>query len=323
MSQAAARRGSVIIPTYTEKRWSLLTAAVTSAQRQSPAPHEIVVCVDHNRVLFERCRAQWRDSDFNGSPPVVVVENRHDGHLGASRTTGAEVASGDVLLFLDDDAEAEPGWLARLLCRLDDPGVVAVGGAPLPVYEKPRPRWFPHEFDWVFGCAYRGLPEATGPVLRVIGANMAVRKADIAAIGGFHSDDHDDLDMCHRLLERFPDRRILYEPSAIVRHHVSGDRLTWRFFWRRCFFVNRSKVAAMRSMGPAANMAAERRFAGRALTTGVLTELRAALGGDASGLLRAAALCAGLGISGLGYAVGTLEWVLRRRTDLRGRLRHE
>ncbi len=301
----------------------MLTAAVRSAQRQSPPPLEIIVSVDHNRALFERCRAHWIDSGTNGSPRVVVVENRHDGHLGASRTTGAEAASGDVLLFLDDDAEADPGWMARMLCRLDDAAVVAVGGAPLPVFEKPRPGWFPHEFDWVFGCAYRGLPKAAGPVLRVIGANMAVRKADIDAIGGFHSDDHDDLDMCHRLLERFPERRILYDPGAVVRHHVSADRLTWRFFWRRCFFVNRSKVAAMRSMGRAANMAAERKFAGRALTTGVLTELRAALHGDAAGVLRAAALCAGLGISGLGYAIGTLEWVMQRRPDLRGRLRHE
>jgi GT2 family glycosyltransferase len=313
----------VIIPTYTEKRWANLMAAVRSAQVQTQPPREVIVCVDHNPPLLERCRERWRDARTDGTPPVVVVENRHEGHLGASRTTGAEAASGEFLLFLDDDAVADTGWLEQMLAALDDPSVVAAGGAPLPIYEKPRPRWFPFEFDWVFGCAYRGLPATRGPVLRVIGASMAVRRADIQAIGGFHSDDHDDLDMCHRLLARFPGRRILYEPNAVVHHHVSADRLTWSFFIRRCFLVNRSKVAAMREMGEAANMAAERRFAGRVLTSGVVTELRAFVRGDLAGLLRVVALGAGLGSGGLGYAVGMLEWATRRRPDLRSQLRHD
>jgi glucosyl-dolichyl phosphate glucuronosyltransferase len=323
VTAAPTRRGSVVIPTYTDKRWSHLRSAVHSARHQTPPPHEVIVCVDHNSELFERCREEWRDVDRDGAPPVVVAENRYAGHLGASRTTAAEIAGGEFLLFLDDDAVADPGWLERMLATLDDPSVVAVGGAPLPVYAKPRPRWFPFEFDWVFGCAYRGLPETTGPVLRVIGANMAVRTADVLVIGGFHSDDHDDLDMCHRLLAFFPGRRILYVPSAVVRHYVSEDQLTWRYFWRRCFFVNRSKVRALRDMGEAANMAAERKFARGVLTTGVLTEIRQFVSGDIGGLLRLPALCAGLGFGGLGYSVGMLEWATRRRPDLHDELRHD
>ncbi len=43
-------------------------------------------------------------------------------------------------------------------------GVVALGGRPEPEYETARPWWFPSESDWVFGCAYEGLPdEVAGP----------------------------------------------------------------------------------------------------------------------------------------------------------------
>ena len=90
--------------------------------------------------------------------PLIVLENKYDGHLGSARNTAAEFASGEVLAFLDDDAAAAADWLERLLAPYDDERVGAVGGTPLPVFEVRRPRWFPHEFDWVFGCAYRGLP---------------------------------------------------------------------------------------------------------------------------------------------------------------------
>ena len=302
------RSVTVVIPTYAGGRWPLLRLAVASARRQRPPPEEVIVCVDHNADLSARCRREWCGATGEGAPPVIVADSRHPGHQGASRTTGVELARGEFVLFLDDDAAGEEGWLDRMLRAFDDPAVIAVGGAPLPDYSKPRPRWFPREFDWVFGCAYLGLPEVAGPVRRVIGTTMAARRRDLEAIGGFHSDDFDDLDMCHRLLAQFPGRTIVYEPAAVVRHHVHSERLTWHYFWRRCLLVNRGKVKAMRAMGEAANLAADRSFAGRALTAGVASGLRQFASGDPGGLERALALCAGVGLAGLGYSLGTLEW---------------
>ena len=80
---------------------------------------------------------------------------------------------------------ADPDWLDHLLSPYDEPAVVAVGGAPLPDFEDVRPPWFPFEFDWVFGCAYVGLPVAQEQVLRLIGANMSVRRLSLGEIGGF------------------------------------------------------------------------------------------------------------------------------------------
>lgn len=312
-TSAGAPDVSVVICAYTLDRWELLGAAIDSVLGQTLVPREVFVSIDHNRALFERCRAQWDRPAAPGEIPITVVENRYAGHLGSARTTAAELASGRCIAFLDDDAAAEPDWLERMLAPFGDPSVIAVGGCPIPDFSKPRPGWFPPEYDWVFGCAYVGLPTTTAPVLHVIGAAMAVRRADLAAIGYFHSDNHDDMDMCHRLLHHSPDSRILFEPSAMVRHYVHAERLTWRYFWRRCFSVNRGKVKAFRDMGEARNLRAERSFARRSLTEGLSRGGRDLLRGDPAGLARSLVICAGLSLAGMGYAVGSIEWTLAER----------
>ena len=188
------------------------------------------------------------------------------------------------------------------------------GGAPRPDYGRPRPSWFPHEFNWVFGCAYRGLPEERAATPRLIGASMSVRREALLEIGGFHSDNHDDMDMCHRLQIRWPNRVLVYEPAAVVHHFVHPDRLTWRYFWRRCFFVNRGKVAAHHNIGTSGNLDADAAFVRRTLTRGAMIELRAALGGDGGAVLRMLATAAGVALAAAGYAVGTVELARNRST---------
>jgi hypothetical protein len=304
---------TVVTAAYTLDRWSLTIAAIESVFSGSVLPQAIIVPVDHNPELLQKLR-RWAAS--RGGDPSVrleVVESRYAGHLGASATTAVQLASTEYIVFLDDDAAADPEWLARMIAAFDDPTVVAVGGAPLPRYGSARPRWFPEEFNWVFGCAYAGLPREGAPILHMIGTTMAARRDDILAIGGIHSNDHGDMELSHRLMERYPGRVLLYEPRAVVRHYVHPDRLTWSYFWRRCFAVNRSKVAAMRGMGAAAHLRAERRFAARALTNGIRQGFADVLRGDPHGFTRALAIEGGIVLAGLGYVAGTVEWMLGRR----------
>ncbi len=299
---------SVVICAYTEDRWGLLGRAVASVQDQERRPVEIIVSVDHNEALLERCRQEWARESEGTAVPVTVIANKYDGRLGSARNSAAEIARGDIVAFLDDDAWADPDWLARLVAPYGEDSVVAVGGAPTPEFEGTRPAWFPVEFDWVFGCAYAGLPEHRAPVLRLIGANMSVRREALAEIGGFHSDNHDDMDMCHRLKHLHPDEQLVYEPEARVHHFVPVARTTWAYFWRRCFFVNRGKVEAFRRMEGAANLSADVGFARRALSRGVVRGLRQAIHGDTSGMTRAAAIVAGVVLAGSGHVAGTWQW---------------
>lgn len=178
---------TVVVCAYTERRWDQLVLAVGSAQAQSRPPVEVIVSIDHNPTLFERAAIRW-ESDLYGPIPVLVVANRFGGRLGSARTTAAEMARGEIVAFLDDDAEARPDWLEILVTPYQQADVVAVGGAPIPRWETRCPRWFAPEFHWVFGCAYVGMPTVLAPLRHLIGANMSVRRSALHQIGGFHSD---------------------------------------------------------------------------------------------------------------------------------------
>jgi glycosyltransferase involved in cell wall biosynthesis len=280
--------------------------SVASVQEQTLQPCEIIVCIDHNETLFRHCDAYW--ADFAAStPPIRVIQNKYNGHLGSARNTAAEIAVGEILAFLDDDAVADEDWLEVLTDPYQDESIGAVGGCPIPVFEAGRPAWFPVQFDWVFGCAYEGLPTSRGPLAHLIGANMSVRRTLLERVGGFHSDNHDDMDMCHRVAHIMGSEAVIYEPAATVRHFVSASRMTWKYFWRRCFFVNKGKVAAFAQMSDAATLGAEARFVWYALTKGVSRGISQAAKGDANGLAWSAAIIAGVGLAAAGHVAGWIE----------------
>ena len=321
---------TVIIATYNLSRWDLLVESVGSVEAQTCPPIELILCVDHNETLLQRCEAYWSTRESVAGFPIRVVPNRFEqsqtgggvherAHgskrrfgAGQNRNTAAELARGDILVFLDDDAVAEPSWLKYLLAPFEDPCTVAVGGAPLPRYETGRPRWFPANFDWVFGCAYAGMPAELAPYPRLIGASLSVRRETFNDIGGFHSIDFDDLDLCLRLALKSEACRLMFEPRAIVHHVVPEQRVSWRYFWRRCFFVNREKVEVFSEFGSAASMGAESQFVVRAITAQLVADVDDVLHGRFFGLPRMGAMFIGISMAAAGNLVGRFRSVVHR-----------
>jgi GT2 family glycosyltransferase len=311
-----ALRADVVICTYTLARWNLLLQSVESVLAQRIAPQRLVIVVDHNEELFEQCRQQWADGRPDSSVQIIVVANEFAGRLGSSRNTALLYTGADVVAFLDDDAEAASDWLEHLLAvYATDPGAVAVGGAPQPNYGVPRPSWFPHHFDWVFGCHYQSLPDRLAPVRHLIGASMSVRREAVLSIGGFHADDHDDMDLSHRIAHTYGPTAVCYEPRAEVRHYVAAERLTWSYFWRRCFYVNRSKVGAFADMGSAGNIGAELRFC-LSVLLGWGPAMVAALSGRPERLVQALVAVVGVAIAGCGHVIGRAQLARGRRATV-------
>jgi glycosyltransferase involved in cell wall biosynthesis len=319
---------SVVLCTYTEQRWQLLTAAVGSLQRQTAPPHEVIVVTDYNDVLLERVRASL--------PGAIAMPNSRERGAAGARNTGAAAASGSVVAFLDDDAVAASDWIERMLEAFSDQSILGVGGEIVPEYEAPRPRWLPREFDWVLGCTYRGLPEVTCPIRNLIGANMAVRKDVFLALDGFrpgHGNVQDDggqplrrrrfvtrqsgceeTDLCVRALRRWPGSVWLYHPPVLVHHRVPAARLTWRYFLARCNDEGLAKAEVVVDYsGAELGLASERSYVAKTLTSGVRTGLADFLRGDVYGLARAGAITAGLLVTVQAYARGRLAPTDRHR----------
>ena len=297
-----------MICAYTEERWSELLEAAESARTQTHPPVETVVVIDHNEALLARAREAIVGHE------VVVVPNTEAQGLSGARNAGVAASTGDVVAFLDDDANAEPEWLATLAAAFADQRVIGAGGSIAPVWEQTPPPWFPSEFLWVLGCTYRGLPESPTPVRNLIGANMSFRRDAIQSVGGFESGVGqvaesmlrcDDTEFCIRLGRHLPDGVILYEPAARVRHHVPRKRASWRYFRRRCYTEGLAKAQVSRLVGTSAGLSTERRYTFRTLPSGVRRGIADRLAGrDPAGLARSGAIVAGLAITTLGYGVG-------------------
>ncbi|MGZ4408091.1 MAG: glycosyltransferase family 2 protein [Gaiellaceae bacterium] len=300
---------SVVVCAHDEGRWPELQAAVHSLEEQSLQPHEIIVVVDRNPQLATRACRQLS---------AAVVENTGTPGLGGARNSGLEAASAEIVAFLDDDAIASGQWLELLEGGYDDPNVAGVGGSAQPLWETERPRWFPPEFDWVVGCSYLGMPETAKQVRNMFGCNMSFRRDLVRELGGFRLGyGCDETELCIRLRQRWPEKKLLYVPEACVLHHVPASRMSFARFLSRCFFEGGSKAVVSRLVGSSDALASERDYIRRVLPAGIRRGLVDAVGrGRVSGAARAGAIVAGLASTAVGYAAARLT--IERAAERRG-----
>ena len=304
---------SVVIAAFSSDRWEYLRDAVGSVAAQTRLPLETIVVIDHNPDLLARARrelaaaAAWPGAPH---PSLAVIPNAGARGASGARNTGVARSSGDVVVFLDDDARATPTWLDRLLPHFADPGVAGVGGRIDPLWATARPRWFPAEFDWAIGGSYAGMPTKTARVRNVWASNMAVRRAAFDAVGGFREDfgkvgtvsRPEDTDLCMRV----NGGAWLYEPASAVGHRIPAYRATLRYFLVRCYNEGHGKAGLAALNGPAASMAHERGYTARVLPKAVVRGFRDVLRGDPDGAARSAAIVAGLAAAGAGFAAGSI-----------------
>ena len=298
---------AVVICAYTDQRWDVTLAAVASVQSQQPPPEELIVVVDHNPEL------QARFSEH--LPGVRVVPNHNKRGVSGARNTGVELATADVVVFLDDDAAARSGWLAGLARHYADPHVLGVGGRIDPDWATARPAWWPTEFDWVVGCSYTG--QRPGVVRNLIGANASFRR-ELFADGGFQTDigrssgaalllGCEETEFCIRVGKARPDGVFLYDDQPAVAHHVPIARQTFSYFRSRCWSEGLSKAHMTQIVGTQTGLSSERTYSTVTLPMGVLRNLGLAVRGDLAALPRAAVIVIGLGYTTAGYVVASLS----------------
>lgn len=225
-------RISVVIPTY--RRPEVLSRCLEALSGQDRPPDEVIVVVRREDQPSLLVAARYEDLARvvsidvpAGSPGVVMALN-----------AGVAASSGEIVCLTDDDAQARPDWIARILDAFDlDPRIGAVGGR-----------------DWVFhdGRLEDGEEARVGMVgwfgrtagnhhlgvggsrdVDVLkGVNLSVRGDLIREIGfdtrlrAVTTEHHWELGLCLRL--RRMGYRIVYDPAIAVDHHpqprVAEDR---------------------------------------------------------------------------------------------------
>lgn len=225
--RAGVEMPSVSVAICTRERPEDLERALRAVEALRPAPLEVIV-VDNAPVT-----GVTREVVAAAPFARYVCEERRG--LDAARNTALREARGELVAFTDDDAVPEPEWLAGLVPNFADPCVAVATGLTLPlVLETDGQELFEEHCTFVRGFSRRVFdgqqhnPFAVGAV--GAGANMAVRKDLVTALGGFDErldggmptrsgGDHDLF--IRVLLEGF---RIVYDPAAVSWHRHRRTR---------------------------------------------------------------------------------------------------
>ncbi|WP_244476785.1 glycosyltransferase family 2 protein [Methylobacterium sp. Leaf117] len=231
----ARPRVSIVIPTAGRdslvggKAVDLLAACLDSVAALSTYPDIEFVVVDNGdlRPATEAALVRHGARRVTWAEPVFNVA--------AKMNLGAAAASGEVLVFLNDDiAVITPDWIEALLAQLQIPGVGAVG--PKLLFETGEIQHAGVSIvDATPDHVRRGYPGddpghffstvGTRNYLAVTGACVMVRRADFESIGGFDAGfavNYNDVDLCLRLRER--NLRSVYCPQASLYHYESRNR---------------------------------------------------------------------------------------------------
>jgi glycosyltransferase involved in cell wall biosynthesis len=210
---SAPPRFSIVIPTY--QRRDLVAANVQALARQEfPGGFEVIVVVDGaTDGTAEALRA------LRVPFPLTIVEQTNGGSASA-RNRGAARARGELLLFLDDDMEADPHLLEEHE-RSHREGAEAVLGH-IPAHpESPAGLLASGVQQWAEDRTLR--LSAAGAVLRLddmISGQLSVSRELFQRLAGFDTrfrqettSSNGDLDFGHRLLRE--GYRAVFNPRAV------------------------------------------------------------------------------------------------------------
>jgi O-antigen biosynthesis protein len=230
---ATAPAVSVVICTR-DRPAQQLNACLEGLRRQQYPRYDVVVVdnaptSDSARVVVE---------SLAGDMPVRYIVEPRPG-LSRARNAGVEAATGEIIAFLDDDEEPDVHWLAELACGFArGPDVGCVSGVVLPARLDTRAqelfqRLGGHSKGRGFCSIVSSRHGPQSPLYPLppfgVGANMAFRREVLGRVGGFDVAlgagtpalaGEDTLALTLALLA---DYRIVYQPTAVMRHHHRSD----------------------------------------------------------------------------------------------------
>ena len=213
----------VVVANWNRKE--LLRACLNSLARQSHRSFEVVVVdngsTDGSPALVEETAKSY---------PVRLRLIANTANLGfcAANNQGIFSTDSDLVALLNNDAEAEPGWLEALERAIRLGEDVGMAASKVLVWEDPTRidkcghLIYPDGQNRGRGSgqADRGQFNRTEEVLWPDGCAAMYRRAMLEDIGGFDEDFFayaDDAEL--GLRARWAGWRCLYTPEAVVRHH--------------------------------------------------------------------------------------------------------
>ncbi len=255
-------RVSVVVPSYNRKA-SLHRLLSALAAQTMPAEDFEVIVVD--------------DGSTDGTPDLVAslrmpyrlktLQQANTGP-GAARNRGVRAASGDLIVFLDDDTVPVPGLLERHVALHAANANAVVIGPMVPPSEWQRPAWIRWEEDMLeeqYRAMLAGEFECTPRQFYT--ANVSLERATFLEAGGFDSSFKraEDVEMAYRMRDQ--GAQFIFDAEAQVYHYAERTFAAW---CRTPYQYGRYDVIMHREKGHEALPCAAHEFHSRHLLTRVL-----------------------------------------------------
>ncbi len=239
---------SVIICSYNREQFILEALDSLVHQEFKKDSFEVLV-VDNNSMdrTAEVCRSYLE----NHPEHQLFYFNEPLQGSSFARNTGATRARGKLLVFMDDDAQALPGFLeATWSFHQNYPAIAGFGGKIIPRFIPFTPRWMSYyvsslvgNFD--YGTEIKKFSSNKYP----LESNMAIIRQAFDELGGFNKAlpgvkgklriGGEGKDLFFRLSARFGD--IYYVPGMQVYHMVEVDKLTPEYLYRVASGIGRGE----------------------------------------------------------------------------------
>lgn len=244
----------------------LLTIIICTHRRPDSLPHTLESLVRQNWV-----EGDWEiivvENDLEPSSAVSEIIKNFSSrlplryclekilNLSRARNRGAQLARGEYLAYIDDDAEVTKEWLEALITGLKKHQPDFCGGPSYPLYRTHKPAWFRDEYaiEYVYGDRPRALnySEWLG------GMNFIVRRDVVFSVGGFR----ENLGMAGGKIaygeetcllmagwKNKAELNVMYFPAVAVHHEVRPIKMT--LLWNiKSWWACGRDCAAMRLYG--------------------------------------------------------------------------
>ena len=277
---------SVIIPAHNAER--MLSACLDALESQSISPnqYEIIVVDDGStddtaeviqqfivvrgsgsgRAEVQECERELLPRLCSSAPlhpgspaqpsavAIKLIRQPRQGQA-AARNAGAEVACGEIILFVDADCVPSADWIEQLVTRLREDNVAGVGGMIRTCQQHLLARYVQLEYD------ERYARIAQHAYIDFISSATAGYDRQIfQAIGGFDARMRgaEAVDLSFRLASA--GHKLVFEPRAVVHHRHPESVLVYlrrKFsygYWRAKLYHRHPDKIAADSRTPASQM---------------------------------------------------------------------
>lgn len=185
---------------------------------------------------------EYVKKNFCDKPKLKFIENAGSFGPAVARNKGAKIASGEYLIFLDNDTRVDAGWLSGLVSVLENDNTI--GAAQAKLLRMDREEFYDCAGDYLGplgflierarGAKDTGQFDFVTDILNAKSAASIIRRGLFEKIGGFDEDFYmylEETDLSWRVW--LAGYRVVFIPSAKVYHAFNSAKKDFKRYYSK------------------------------------------------------------------------------------------